>query len=105
MEITYLYIVLFLLLAVILLVWLISGARHVVRGVCVIKDIRDTKKEERKKKILSLLKGKNKVTNKVLREKLNVSSKTVVNYCDELEKEGKIKQVGKVGRSTSYKLK
>lgn len=103
--VAYIYIALILILGVILLIWMISGARHVVRGVCEIKDIRSKKKEDRKKKILNLLKGKTKVSNKELREKLKVSSKTIVNYCDELEKAEKIKQVGKVGRSAYYKLK
>lgn len=109
MIIVYIYIILFLLFIILLLLWLVSGCRHVARGVCEIKkikkDIRDKKKEDRKKIILKLLKENKKFSNKELKKKLKVSRKTIVNYCDELEKEGKIKQVGKTGRSAYYKLK
>lgn len=101
----YIYIILILLLIIVLLVWMASGTRHIVRGICEIKDMRNKKKEDRKKKILSLIKKKGKADNENLRKLLNISGKTVVNYCDELEKEGKIKQVGKTGCSVYYKLK
>lgn len=109
MDNVYIYIILILSLIIILLLWTISGLKHVVSGAKEIKDIRNSvlskKKEENKKKILSLLKAKKKWTNKELKKELKVTRRTIINYCDELEKKGKIVQVGKSGRDTYYKLK
>ena len=58
--------------------------------------------EEKKNKILELLKDKNKITNNDVEKLLNVSDASATNYLQELENEGKIKQVGKTGRSVFY---
>lgn len=59
-------------------------------------------KEEHKKKILEILNGGQKVTNNHIQNALGVSDATATRYLDELEKEGKVKQVGKEGRSVYY---
>lgn len=64
-----------------------------------------SEKEKRKKEILEILKEKKKVSNKELRKKLGVSKRSVVRYMDELEKQGKVAQVGKTGRNAYYSLK
>ena len=59
-------------------------------------------KEENLKKILEYLKGKEKITNDEIEELLNVSHATAFRYLEELEKEGTIKQVGKIGQGVYY---
>ena len=61
--------------------------------------------EEKKGKILELLKEKNKITNNDVEKLLGVSDATATRYLDELEKQGKIKQIGKTGRAVYYQLK
>ncbi|MEA3272560.1 MAG: winged helix-turn-helix transcriptional regulator [Patescibacteria group bacterium] len=62
------------------------------------------RKEERKKKILEFLEKKKKISNEHARKHLGVARRTATKYCEELEKEGKIKQVGKTGRSVFYEV-
>ncbi|MBI4159766.1 HTH domain-containing protein [Candidatus Wolfebacteria bacterium] len=45
------------------------------------------------------------LSNAEVRMALGVSSRTAVRYLDELEAEGKIEQVGKVGHAVTYRLK
>lgn len=61
------------------------------------------KKLEYKNKILDLLKESGRVSNKDVTNRLGVSETTAERYLDELEKEGKIKQIGKTGRNVFYK--
>ena len=60
------------------------------------------KKEENIKKILDFMAGKEKVTNNDVEKFLKVSDSTATRYLDELEKQGKIRQVGKSGHYTHY---
>ena len=60
------------------------------------------KKVENKKKILELMKTKNRITNDETEELLGVSDATAERYLDELEKEGWLNQVGAKGRSVYY---
>ena len=60
------------------------------------------RKYENKKKILKFLANKEKITNDDVRELLAVSDTTAFRYLEELENKGKIKQVGKTGRSVFY---
>ncbi len=67
-------------------------------------------KEKRNQKILGLLEtkdpnpsdGQRKITNKDIQKLLKVSDSTAVRYLDQLEKAGKVKQVGKTGHHTYY---
>ncbi len=61
-------------------------------------------KQERKNKILLALRNSkgNKITNNNVEKLVGVSDTTAERYLDELEKEGKIQQVGKTGRSVYY---
>lgn len=61
-------------------------------------------KAERKAKIMNLVKIKGKITNNDVQKLLNLADSTATDYLDELEKEGKIIQQGKVGRSVVYVL-
>ena len=75
-----------------------------------------SEKEERKERALALLRERSasaqgsggtmgNLSNTDIRAALGVSSRTAVRYLDELEKEGKVEQVGKVGHSVTYRLK
>lgn len=57
-------------------------------------------KESNKRKILERL--NNKFTNADVENLLSVSDATATRYLDELEKEGKVKQVGKTGKHVYY---
>jgi len=45
------------------------------------------------------------LSNAKIRETLGVSSRTAVRYLDELEKKGKVEQVGKIGHAVTYRLR
>jgi len=62
-------------------------------------------KEERKGRILELIKEKGKVKNKQVAKALEISTATVTRYLEELRQENKVEQIGKVGRGVYYVLK
>jgi predicted HTH transcriptional regulator len=74
-------------------------------GICEAAIESKSKKEERKEKILVLLSERGGLSNAELREKLSVSATSVVRYMDELERDGKVEQVGDKGHAVSYKLR
>jgi len=61
-------------------------------------------KAENKSKILDYFKTHEKVSNNDVENALGVSDATATRYLDELEKEGKIRQVGKIGTGVYYEL-
>jgi len=73
-------------------------------GICRVAFGRSAQKLENKNKILELLKEKGEMSNSEIRDALNVSPKTAVNYLDELEREDKVEQVGEIGQSVHYRL-
>ncbi|NQU83884.1 MAG: winged helix-turn-helix transcriptional regulator [Parcubacteria group bacterium] len=89
---------LILVLAVVLLLWRKNKTCAIVSG-------QSRAKEERKQKILDILKENGKMSNKDIRKVLKIADRTVIQYADELEQAGKIKQVGRTGRNTYYALK
>jgi predicted HTH transcriptional regulator len=66
---------------------------------------RGAKRQESLDKILALFSIDKELTNTEIRNELKVYSRTAVRYMDELEKEGKVMQVGKIGYLVTYKLK
>ncbi len=66
---------------------------------------REEGKEEDKKKILEFLREKGRVSNNDIEKLVSVSDATVTRYMEELEKEGLVLQVGKMGVSVYYELK
>lgn len=60
-------------------------------------------KQANKEKILAYLAGRTEVSNNDIENLLSVSNATAERYLDELEKEGKLLQIGKTGRSVYYK--
>ena len=60
-------------------------------------------REQNKQAILDLMESGNQpLTNEHLRQMSGVSEATATRYLDELEKEGKVKQVGKTGAHVFY---
>jgi len=63
--------------------------------------IQDRKRKKRDKIMLALA-TKDKITNDEVEKLLHVSDATATRYLSALEKEGKIKQIGKTGTGVSY---
>ena len=64
-------------------------------------------KKENKEKLLDIFRQaqNKKITNNDIEKLLGVSDATATRYLDELEKEEKIKQIGKTGQGVYYILK
>lgn len=62
------------------------------------------KKAENKEKILEFMRENKRVANNDIEKLLGVSDATATRYLDELEKEGKITQHGKIGHAVFYTL-
>lgn len=96
-------------------------ARESAGGICAVVLGQSARKQGNKEKILAILRerarsspspqsnsgqaGQGELSNSDIREALGVSAKTAVNYLDELEREGKVEQVGNTGQSVKYRLK
>lgn len=59
-------------------------------------------KVEHKQKILEFAQGREKIANNDVEKLLGVSNATAERYLNELEKEGKLKQVGVIGQGVYY---
>jgi Fic family protein len=59
-------------------------------------------KEKNKEILLGILETQTPLTNNHVEQLLGVSDATATRYLDELEKEGKIRQVGKTGKHVYY---
>ncbi len=62
-------------------------------------------KAENLEKILEFLRENEKVTNNDIEKLLGVSDATATRYMNELEKERKVRQIGKTGNAVYYVLK
>ena len=62
-------------------------------------------KEARKQRTLEKLAERGKIKTNQVADFLEVSRATAFRYLEELEKEGKIEQIGAYGRNVEYKLK
>ncbi len=63
------------------------------------------KKAKNKEKILKFLRENKKVANNDIEKLLGVSDATATRYLSELEKEQKVRQIGKTGNAVYYVLK
>jgi len=82
-----------------------TGTAEEVVGICKSAIETASQKEARKDKVLTMLREKTELSNTDIRKALGVSSRTAVRYMDELEKEGKVEQIGKIGYAVTYRLK
>lgn len=62
-------------------------------------------KDENLKKIFEMVQGKGTITNNEVEKELGVSNATAERYLNELEKEGKLQQIGETGQSVIYKIR
>lgn len=60
-------------------------------------------KENNKRRILELLETKYEINNDEIQNHLAVSDASATRYLEELEKEGKVRQVGRAGKHVVYK--
>ena len=60
------------------------------------------RKRKKRDKIMQALTAKTKITNDEVEKLLHVSDATATRYLSALEKEGKIKQIGKTGHGVVY---
>ncbi|MFI5205503.1 MAG: DeoR family transcriptional regulator [Candidatus Paceibacterales bacterium] len=103
-----LYILFFILILLIMLVmlrlgfWMGKHASHHNSSLSKAKKAIINKKQESRKKILELFGKQRKVTNDDVRKLLSVSDATAARYLDELQKEGKIKRNGNLGKWVTY---
>ncbi|MDP2585651.1 MAG: HTH domain-containing protein [Candidatus Levybacteria bacterium] len=93
------------LLIVLMLVFLLpKQTKEQAVGICNYTLDQSVRKNANLQKILDLFASNKELTNESLRENLKVSDRSVVRYMDELEKQGKVKQIGNTGRNVIYKL-
>ncbi|MBU1102732.1 DeoR family transcriptional regulator [Patescibacteria group bacterium] len=78
---------------------------HIVSGIDEFNRRMQEIKEERKQKIIGFLTDKKKIKTNEVADLLDISRATAFRYLEELEKEGKIEQIGAFGRNVQYKLK
>ena len=110
----YLIIILILLVIILLFIGLRLGnylsklttaGSERVKKIIVYRSEKGRVKEKNKEKILKELQNKQKITNNDVEKLLGVSDATATRYLDELEKDGKIRQVGKTGKHVYYLLR
>ena len=82
-----------------------TSAKEEFIGICKSAVETASQKEARKQKALAMFVDKSELSNSEICKALGVSSRTAVRYLDELEAEGKLKQVGKIGHAVTYRLK
>lgn len=78
--------------------WVISSQRRKVN----FTSKQQREKEHGKEAIYGLLETNHPLTNNDVEAMLGISDATATRYFDELEKEGKVRQVGKTGRHVHY---
>lgn len=82
-----------------------TSAKEEFVGICASAIETASQKQARKQKALAMFADKSELSNSEIRKALGVSSRTAVRYLDELEREGKVEQVGKIGHTVVYRLK
>ncbi len=63
------------------------------------------RKNANRDRALALLRERGELSNEEIRKHLGVSRRSAVRYLDDLEREGKVEQVGSSGRGVTYRLK
>ncbi|CAN5647719.1 hypothetical protein BH23PAT1_BH23PAT1_1430 [soil metagenome] len=77
----------------------------VLSGIGALSVAQTKTKNKNKARIIQLFESRQVITNSEVRDLLGVSSRTTVRYLDELEAEGKVKQIGNTGRGVGYRRK
>lgn len=89
----------------VVVILLTKKTREGVKGICATALDQTVRKNANKEKIAALLAERGELGNSDIRKALGVSERTAVRYMDELEREGKVEQVGDTGRGVQYCLK
>lgn len=76
-----------------------------IPGIGKVNQERKQEVERAKGKIVDLFGSRDAIANIEVRKLLGVSEETAFRYLDELEKDGKIEQIGALGRNVEYRLK
>lgn len=76
-----------------------------LHGVAVHAEKQQSEKQARKERIIQIIKEKGIVVNNDIEKALGVTDTTATNYLQELEREGRIEQIGERGRFVSYKMR
>ena len=98
--------IILIIIGVVVIALLLSRkGRDAAAGICVSALDQTVRKNANKEKALVFLREKNQASNEEIREHLGVSRRTVVRYLDALEREGKVEQVGDIGRGVTYRLR
>jgi len=98
--------IIFLILSVVIIVLLLSRkSREAVVGICANALDRTVRKNTKKEGAFLFLKEHGEASNKEIRLAVGVSERTLVRYMSELEKEGRVEQVGATGQSVIYRPK
>ena len=98
-------IILIIIGVVIVALLLTRKTRESVVGICAAALDQTVRKNANKEKVLEFIREKGETSNEEIREHLIVSRRSVVRYLDALEREGKVEQVGDIGRGVTYRLK
>jgi Fic family protein len=77
--------------------------RRAASGIASHMQKQQSEKYNRKEKILALIREEGSTTNNDVENLLGVSDASATNYLQELEREGKIEQVGQRGRFVTYR--
>lgn len=83
----------------------VSNKNKIIELLAKAKNVIQFRKRKKLDKIMTLFLKQSKITNDEVEKILHVSDATATRYLSQLEKEGKIKQVGKTGHAVSYSLK
>ena len=87
-----------LLIITILVIWYLLTTRKS-------KTWRSQKTGENREKVLKLFQTQKTITNNDIEKLLDVSDAIATRYLSELEREGKVVQIGATGRGVEYRLK
>ncbi len=74
-------------------------------GICALAFKRTARKRKNKNSIMAFLAKRGEAGNDEIRQALNFSRRSVARYMTELEQEGKVLQIGDLGRGVIYRLK
>ena len=100
--------ILIIVIVIVVLVALLASrrSRETVAGICMSALDQTVRKSSNKEKVIAFLKeAGGEAGNVEIRKYLGVTDRTVVNYMDELEREGRVEQAGNTGRGVTYRLK
>jgi len=95
----------YLILIIVAVVGIALGAYFARQGSGGLLAGQAKEKAENKEKILEFLRENEKIANNDIEKLLGVSDATATRYMNELEKERKVRQIGKTGNAVYYVLK